>query len=214
MTDNPSIELYQSITVEGSKAVLDAFRAALIAGVRDPWRLYEPERKASPIGFEELLVFEQAETPERQAVRVSFYRKDDAYGLANVTPVKIGQLTRGQYNAIATEFSNLFARPAAEDAGATFQLSEPTVTMEVSLGPVAAAALRRFSAAANQSNAAAHPSDHERLLDAIIALKGQEIETGALARFLTQLHWPSEIAEELASRIAFGVELLARNERQ
>jgi hypothetical protein len=141
------------------------------------------------------------------------YRKDGAYGLANVTPVKIGQLTRGQYNEIAAEFATRFVEPAAAAAGADFRLSAPTVTLEASFGPVAAAALRRFSAAANQSNAAAHPNDHERLLDAIIALKGQEIETGALTRFLAQLHWPSEIAEELASRIEFGVELLARNDR-
>lgn len=206
---NPvSLEIFQSFTVDGTPEVLAAFRVAIMERIAAPWRALAPEEINETFGLDDFLVFERAGAPDDQ-VRLSLYRTTGAYEVANVVPTT-GQLSRSQYNAIVAGFAQTYAAPAAEASGADFSLGSSVITLEESLGSPGAAALRSLSAGANRSNAASHPNDQTRLYDAILALKGQQIETGTLTRILICLEWPEEIAEEIASQIDFGVGLLAR----
>lgn len=209
MSDDLFLELFQSFTVEGDAETLKAFRSALLKAITAPWRSIAPEEIDRTFGIQELLVFERAGEAQ-ETVRLSLYRTPGEYGLANIVPAERGQLTRSQYNQILQQFATGFAAPAAAAAAADFRMGAQFVTLEQSLGAGPAAALRRLSSAANQSNAAAHPSDQKRLYDVILSLKGTEVETGTLTRFLVLLSWPEEVAQTLAAQIDFGVGLLAR----
>lgn len=208
MSDPVSLEIFQSFTVDGMPDVLTAFRVAIVDRIAAPWTALDPGQIKKTFGLDDFLVFERGGDPEEQ-VRLSLYRTMGTFEVANVVPTT-GQLSRAQYNAIIAEFAHNFAEPAAKVAGADFHLGSPVITLEESLGSRAAAALRTLSAAANRSNAASHPNDQARLYDVIIALKGQQIETGTLTRFLVLLDWPDDVASDIASQIDFGVGLLAR----
>lgn len=209
MSNPVSLEIFQSFTVNGTPDVLAAFRAAIVERIATPWRALAPEETNKTFGLDDFLVFERGGALEEQ-VRLSLYQTGWAYEVANVVPTTQGQLLRSQYNAIVGEFAQIFAEPAAKAVGADFSMGADVITLEQSLGAGPAAALRSLSAAANQSNAASHPNDQARLYDAILTLKGQQIETGTLTRFLVLLDWPEEIAQDIASQIDFGVGLLAR----
>src|SRR3546814_3953965 len=76
--------------------------------------------------------------------------------------------------------------PVAERFGWQVSTTSPTQGLDDWLDEESAAALRRFSAAANKATGASHPLDQRRWFDFIISAhrSGKDIGTDRLARWL------------------------------
>src|SRR3546814_1084339 len=78
-------------------------------------------------------------------------------------------LSTENYNGLLEEFASLIAIPVAERFGWQVSTTSPTQGLDDWLDEESAAALRRFSAAANKATGASHPLDQRRWFDFIIS---------------------------------------------
>src|SRR3546814_6761369 len=74
----------------------------------------------------------------------------------------MGELSTENYNGLLEEFASLIAIPVAERFGWQVSTTSPTQGLDDWLDEESAAALRRFSAAANKATGASHPLDQRR----------------------------------------------------
>jgi hypothetical protein len=132
-----------------------------------------------------------------------------------VVPQQQHQLTYREYNGILEEFCERLLRPIAERSGLRVELSATQADLRHWLSAGAAERLRRFSALANKSTGASHPSDRERWNDFVVAAHrdGSNLDATTLRRWLIEVEgWPPEVADQLAIEYEYGRELLAFSE--
>src|SRR3546814_2169277 len=113
-------------------------------------------------------------------------------------------LSTENYNGLLEEFASLIAIPVAERFGWQVSTTSPTQGLDDWLDEESAAALRRFSAAANKATGASHPLDQRRWFDFIISAhrSGKDIGTDRLARWRSEEH-TSELQSLM--RISYAV---------
>jgi hypothetical protein len=152
----------------------------------------------------------------RPAAMVFLAEKEPGlYSVSNVVPQRQHQLSYREYNGILEEFCERLLRPPAERAGWRIELTATEADLRHWLSPGAAERLRRFSASANKSTGASHPSDRERWNDFVVAAHRDRgsLDSSTLRRWLIEVEgWPPEVADQLAIEYEYGRELLAYSE--
>lgn len=210
------IEVFMDLVLTGPGETRDAVAATLTANAADPWR-FDAEQSAdagrNAMGEEGILLFERSPAAGIPAARLVLWPKDDGYYVPNIVPTSVGQLTTLDYNAVLADFADTLARPVARRFGWSVGITSAQQGINDWLAAEPAAALRRFSAAANKSTGASHPMDERRWFDFIIAVHraGGDIGTDRLARWLTEAEgWDEEAAHDLAGEYERGMALLRR----
>ncbi|TFI59750.1 hypothetical protein E2493_02615 [Sphingomonas parva] len=206
------------MVLSGDPAQREAFAAAMVHGAEPPWS-FDPvgSEKAgqNALGQRGVLIFQRAADERVPAARLVLWPQDGGYYVPNVTPVAMGQFTISQYNAVLDDFANAVARPVARRFGFGVGLTAAIQSLDDWLPPEAAAALRRFSAAANKSSGASHPLDERRWFDFIIAVhrcRGQ-IGSDRLGRWLHEVEgWDEDSSHHLVAQFERGLALLSREE--
>ena len=221
------IEVYQELEISFDAASRDDVCAALERRVlRTAWHRaahvemrIEEDYDSGAVG---VIAFEREANGDAPAVRVVLwpaaeegdrFREDGLrYRLGNIVPINPGSLGVHGYNDALEGFLRDVVRPVGEALGVEIAISSREQTLTDWTSNEAAAALRRFSAAANMATGASHPADEARWWAFVIA---DHRAHGTLsARLLRQWlieadRWPADIASELVSDWAKGRELLA-----
>ncbi|GLQ99058.1 hypothetical protein [Dyella mobilis] len=208
-----SIEVFQDLrlqTLPGGASV----REAILGEVRAPWRhAMEKEKVLLSAGSHSkdviALVREPFEGIDRSALVL--WEDADGYYVSNIVPESVGQLSIAQYNTILQDFVACIATPASRSGAFRVELTSAQRSLADWLDAGTAAALRRFSGAANKSTGAAHPLDQERWFQFLIRAhrSSARMSPGDLARWLREVDaWPEESAHELAVEYEFASALL------
>lgn len=131
--------------------------------------------------------------------------------VGNIVPVKTGQLTMEQYNAILNDFVTVGIKPIAQALRLKPRLTSAYRQITDWLSAAAVKKLLQFSRAANKATGSAHPSDYKRWLAFILQTHQDRAELSAelLVRWLVEVErWPEETAHTLGSEYTFGLDLL------
>lgn len=210
------IEVFRDLVLTGPAESREAVAATLAGDAAEPWR-FDAERSAdaerNAFGDKGVLLFERSAAADLPAARLVLWPKNGGYYVPNIVPASVGQLTTIEYNAVLADFADTLARPVARRFGWTVGVTSAQQGIEDWLAAEPAAALRRFSAAANKSTGAGHPMDERRWFDFILAVHrtGGDIGTDRLARWLNEAEgWDEETAHDLAGEYERGLALLGR----
>lgn len=136
--------------------------------------------------------------------------------VANIVFSRAGGFTIGDYNAAMEDFCDI-ARPHAEKAGATLDLTSEQFDINEWLSVAAARKLRDFSRLANKGLGGALPVDHSRWLDFVVTAHrdGCKLPATTLRRWLVEeAGWDFDDADRLAGEYAFGGEVLSLSQGQ
>lgn len=210
------IEVFRDLVLTGPAETREAVTATLVADAADPWR-FDAKRSAdagrNALGEDGVLLFERSADAGTPAARLVLWPKDNGYYVPNIVPTSVGQLTTSDYNSVLADFADTLARPVARRFGWSVGITTAQQGIDDWLAAEPAAALKRFSAAANKSTGASHPMDERRWFDFIIAVHrlGGDIATDRLARWLNEAEgWDESTAHDLAGEYERGMALLGR----
>src|SRR3546814_15542608 len=95
------------------------------------------------------MIFGRAEDGRFPAARLVLWPETTGFSVPNIVPVEMGELSTENYNGLLEEFASLIAIPVAERFGWQVSTTSPTQGLDDWLDAESAAALRRFSAPAN-----------------------------------------------------------------
>ncbi|WP_266170751.1 hypothetical protein [Dyella subtropica] len=208
-----SIEVFQDLRLRTLHTGASV-RNAILDEVRGPWH-HESEREgmlrsAGPHPKDVVaLVRDSFEGIDRSALVL--WEDVDGYHVSNIVPEKVGQLSIVQYNAILQDFFARIAEPASRTGAFRVEMTSAQQSLEDWLDSETAAALRRFSRAANKSTGASHPLDQERWFQFLISAhrSSARMSPGDLVRWLKEVeNWPEDTAHELAVEYEFTSALL------
>jgi len=135
-------------------------------------------------------------------------QRGDDFVITNIVPDKVGELTRGQYNAFVLEFSAICA-PVATKLGLNVHVTSDQLDISERLTARAMSALKSFSNNANMSTL--HPLDSERWRKFLLLAHKDKVDLDAqiLTRWLVEeWRWPEDRAFDLAVEYEFARELL------
>lgn len=163
MTDK-SIEVFQNLHLKGRSSA-SSIRASILAQVQAPWH-HDQEREEDIRGHasdgEDVIVLIRDEFDDVDESGMVLWQEGEGYRVSNIVPRNVGELGITKYNAILRDFVARIAEPAASARGFGVELTSPYQSLDDWLDAEPAAALRRFSRAANKSTGAAHPMDRAR----------------------------------------------------
>jgi len=205
-------DIYISCNAEQFAALADEVERSLRGGwARD--KAEEERMRSLPLRGGTVACFSCTQDGARPAATVFLMeRRPGTFYASNVVPKLKHQLEYREYNGVLEEFFGLFLRPCAERAGVRVELTATQAELENWLSPAAAERLRKFSAAANKSAAASHPSDRERWNAFVVTAHDGKcsMDASTLRRWLVEVEgWPPELATRLAADHETGRELLA-----
>ncbi|WP_315764268.1 hypothetical protein [Bradyrhizobium sp. SZCCHNR2009] len=95
-------------------------------------------------------------------------------------------------------------QPAGADAGFLVEVTSSSQSLHDMSSPEIAAALSRFSSAANKSTGSTHPADRKRWMHFLVLAhqSGRDLDAEFLARWLSEIEgWDEESAHDLRHRI-------------
>jgi len=208
------MKVFRNLELEGGKSallqVIEDIEKRLEAG----WaREHEKERKIATDAPDAMYCFSCSDDKERETAELWLaHRGENALYVANIIPDRARQLTIDQYNAIAEEFYEKYARPAAEALGLNHLLTPSVKEIEDWVSEETAAKLRRFSRLANKQTGSTHFLDEQRWLDFLVSAHAEvsTLDSGTLIRWLVENEgWPEDIAYNLAVEYEFARSLLA-----
>jgi hypothetical protein len=207
------IEQFQDLNVSGPAEPIGRMKAVIVATLATPWsRDADAEKQlGSSATYKDVLIVRRSRTTDIPAAGLFMFRSDKAWSVGNIVPSEVQSLTKGQYNAVLSEFCDQFVRPAAAQLGLSVKLSADHQSLEDWLPPNAVRALRSFSAAANKSTGSSHPLDQRRWYAFLTQAHGhtKDFDTSRLRQWLVQIeHWPEDVAADLAIEYEFGLGLL------
>ena len=212
MTDK-SIEVFQNLHLKGRSSA-SSIRASILAQVQAPWH-HDQEREEDIRGHasdgEDVIVLVRDEFDDVDESGMVLWQEGEGYRVSNIVPRNVGELGITKYNAILRDFVARIAEPAASASGFGVELTSPYQSLDDWLDAEPAAALRRFSRAANKSTGAAHPMDRARWYAFLIATHhtSKRLDTDQLVRWLVEVeHWSEDTAHELAIDYEFALGLL------
>lgn len=211
-----SIRVHQDLVLRGEISERSAFAAALKQQARAPWFFDEQdsaEAERDGLGGKGMLIFKCHNDPTLPPARLVLWPEDNGFSVPNIVPTASSELTIAEYNRLLSDFADRVARPVARQFGYTVSLTSAAQDLEDWTSEEAAAALRRFSAAANKSTGASHPMDERRWFDFIIAVhrSGKDMGTDRLNRWLHEVEgWDEDTAHDLAGEFERSLALLKR----
>jgi hypothetical protein len=219
MARPPTLPVFQDLSIKGPEGELASLRRDLLRHVAAPWshaQKHEAEL-ARHAGEGNVIVFERCGDAQIAAASLVLWSRADGYEITNIVPIERDELSPGDYNLVLNDFAARIATPAAAAAGFRVQMTGPDQSLEDWLSSAAAAAaLRRFSAAANKSTGSSHPMDRSRWFAFLILAHSAERkpDTDQLARWLTEVErWPEERAHTLVIEYEFSLALLLEYDR-
>jgi len=172
----------------------------------------ERDIRSSPFGTKPAYCFTCAAHEGLPAATLVLAQKDPGtFFVSNIIPTSKHQLSYREYNSILEEFFERALRPSSERCGLTAVMTEAQADLDHWMSPVTAEKLRAFSACANRSTGAAHPSDRERWNDFVLSAyqDSSRMDAPTLKRWLVEVDgWAPEVADQLALEYAYGRELL------
>ena len=189
-------------------------REALIEAATKPWSVdleSSAEVVCNAVTSEDVVLFRTEASKAYPAAGLTLWEKDDGYYVPNIVPLKPGELTYAQYNAVLEDFIKCIARPTAEKLGFEITATKAEQTLDDWISKDEAQKLRRFSHAANKSTGANHPSDERRWFDFIVAVhrSGDRLYAEQLARWLCEADgWSEDTAHKLAGDYEKSLALL------
>jgi len=207
------LEVHKELRLRGDPARFDAFIQAVATRAARAW-LRDREREAELSSLpprRQCYVFRSVAAADRVAVSLFLTSDHGELRVTNIVPQQVGQLTRGQYNAILDEFTVRYIGPVAPDFGMDSELTADRLPITHWLSEEAAKRLARFSRAANKGTGSGHPLDLERWLAFLIQVHRERatLDAYTLSRWLVEEEgWPEEKASDLASEFEFGRDLL------
>jgi hypothetical protein len=215
MTDFGSLLTFRDLDIEAPAPTLrqlgDQLETTLPATRWERDRKKEADMTAAISGADQAIVFIRKPDADLPGGSLSLVVTADEARVGNVVPLKLGQLTMAEYNAILEDFLTSGLQPLAAKLGLRLQTTAGIRPITDWLSEAAAEKLRRFSVAANQSTGSSHPSDYKRWLSFIIQAHrdGCALNAPLLRRWLQEVeHWPEDQAASLASEYDFGRDLL------
>ncbi len=211
---------HQDLTIRGPQDRLCKLPDIIENRLSDGWmRDREQEAYLRRNGVPEVYCFRVDAKRSRQAATLSLFRNTpDELKVTNIVPSYSASLSLGEYNQILEEFTNRFARPAAEALSLEVLVSKPDVTLRDLMPPEVALALREFSSNANRvGSGTSHPLDNQRWEKFVIAAHHAEvdIDPSMLSRWLVEEElWPSESAAQLSMDYEQARSILEEYDRQ
>src|SRR3546814_896942 len=163
-----ALTVFQDLTMTGPEVSREEVRRALAESASALWRFDaegSEESSARTVTEAGLMIFERAEDGRFPAARLVLWPETTGFSVPNIVPVEMGELSTENYNGLLEEFASLIAIPVAERFGWQVSTTSPTQGLDDWLDEESAAALRRFSAAANKATGASHPLDQRRWFD-------------------------------------------------
>ena len=207
------IEQFQDLNVWGPAGSVGQMKDVVVSALSSPWSRDADAEKQLGSGstYQDVLIVRRGRTKDIPAAALFMFRSDTTWSVGNIVPSEVQSLTKGQYNAILSEFCDRFVRPAAPRLGLSVKISADHQSLEDWLPPNAVSALRSFSTAANKSTGSSHPLDQRRWYAFLTLAHGhtKDFDASRLMQWLVQIeHWPEDVASDLASEYEFGLGLL------
>ncbi|MCK1695231.1 hypothetical protein [Bradyrhizobium sp. 144] len=214
MSDTNSIEVFQDLMLRAPAGDLSSIRSALLEHVAGQWS-HAPEAetrlKKNTSLDGDVIAFQRKADAALPAAGLTLWSRADGYEVSNIVPSEMGQLGFAKYNALLQEFADLIARPAAAGAGFLVEVTSSSQSLQGVSSPEVAAALTRFSGAANKSTGSTHPADRKRWMRFLILAhrSGGDLSSEFLTRWLIEAEgWDDESAHDLAIEYEFAQDLL------
>jgi hypothetical protein len=213
------MEIFRDLYIYGGQEQIAAVMTEVERSLSDGWaRDSDAEARMQSIdpNGRSIYCFSCTREAGRPPAMVFVAEKEPGlYHVSNVVPQQQHQLSYREYNAILEEFGERLVRPIAERSGLRIELTATQADLSRWLSAEAADRLRRFTALANKSTGASHPSDRERWNDFVLAAHRDrsDLDASTLRRWLIEVEgWPPEVADQLAVEYEYGRELLAFSE--
>lgn len=214
MSDPNSIEVFQDLMLRVLAGDLSSVRSALLKHVAGQWS-HAPEAektlKKNTSLDGDVIAFQRKADATLPAAGLTLWSRVDGYEVSNIVPREMGQLGYAKYNALLQEFADLIARPAAADVGFLVEVTSSSQSLQDVASSEVAAALRRFSGAANKSTGSTHPADRKRWMHFLILAhqSGRDLSADFLTRWLVEAEgWDDESAHDLTIEYEFAQDLL------
>jgi hypothetical protein len=219
MTENEksSVEVFQELYLRHSKGPA-AVRDAVLKHLSHHW-VHRPKREEEirTSGDMKVIALERSSTSDNPGVSLWMFEEvDGRYKVSNIVPLRHGNLGTKGYNNALNDFVRAVVQPAADDTRLDYDLSSGLESLDDWTDQDTAAALQRFSSAANKSTGRGHPLDGDRWIAFLLTAhrKNSPLNSEQLSRWLVELErWPSEIANELASEYNLGRLLLLKYDK-
>jgi hypothetical protein len=207
------MKVFREMEIKGSGTALMELIASIEKMLDRGWsRDHEREEKVNSGVSTPMYCFSCTEGPNREAAALWLaWRGSDTLYIANIIPQRLDQLSFDQYNVVAEEFYDHFAKPAAERLGLEHVISSAEKNIEDWVSTSTASKLMTFSRAANKQTGSSHPLDQQRWMDFLVAAhtEATTLDSTTLARWLVENEgWPEDVAYDLSVEYEFGRSLL------
>src|SRR5690242_588318 len=209
------MEIFRELYIDGSREQVATVMAEIERSLSGGWArdsINEAGMRSIDPDGPAIYCFSCTREADRPSATIFVAEKEPGlYHVSNVVPRQQHQLSYGEYNGILEEFAGRHLRPAAERSGLRVELTASQADLSHWLSVGAAERLRRFTALANKSTGASHPSDRERWNDFVLVAHRDRsrLDASTLRRWLIEVEgWPPEVADQLAIEYEYGRELL------
>lgn len=203
------LNVFRDLTLLTDTDRLDEIAAAITERLADPWRrAAERDETDANRGMGHWRVFERqvdSKRPGALLFLVPNHTEQNLY-VSNIVPTKGNSLGVETYNEILVEFTNLFARPVADDCAIRCELTSDWVDFAGDLGRTAFQALVAAAIFPNGT----HPNDRERWIRFILTAREEalDLDTTLLARWLEAEGFTPRHASDLVEEYNFALKLL------
>lgn len=198
---------FRDLEVLGVGSRRDVFVAEVERRREPPWhRAAQHDKGEQPLGME-WRVFERTADESIPGALLFLWQNDRGdLRVSNIVPTQGHSLGKHNYNAIASEFFEHLARPAADALNLKSTLTSDWVDVADELGPDLFQALL----AAALFKPGTHPNDRERWMRFVVGAfrSGLDVNIEHLQRWLDADGFDSERVYELTAEFEFGLQLL------
>jgi hypothetical protein len=210
------MKIHQTLTVPGTPSRLRELVARIDQAMTPDavWaRSSRLEAWLRERGGADLLCYSRTSTLHPPAVLVWVSTDRDTFSVRNISPEKISEFTRDEYNETLREFHDRWVAPAARALGLAAELTPPEISIEALLGPMARARLDDFCASASRQAGRFPPLDRERWHAFLVAAHRERasLTVDQLTRWLhEEKGFPVDVARDLADSYDSARDLLAQ----
>lgn len=212
------LEVFQDLHLR-CRSADSTIRETVLTHMQGSWHhdtAREQEIRKSIIRDEDIIVIYRDPVDGIDGAGLVLWSEPSGYRVANIVPQTVGELSIGEYNSILQDFVATIARPASAPGQFDVDLTVAEQSIDDWLGAAAAAALTRFSGAANKSTGASHPNDRARWFAFLFAAHRARarLDSGQLARWMIEVEgWTEETAYGLARDYEYSLDLLVEYDR-
>ena len=202
------IEVFQDLFLEFSDERRQQVRRALQEHAATPW--HHAKEWEENLG-KDYMAFERDSKDDLPSSGLALWSQPYGYCVANIVPLKIGELGVPNYNDVLNDFLERVVNPASKNVEFYVKISARRQSITDWTSQEAANALHRFAVTANKSTGSSHPSDQDRWFEFLFAVRKapKRLRTYRLGRWLTEVEeWPPEVVTRLIIEYEFAMDLL------